>query len=186
GRDVLDIRASIGDSAIYFALRGAKHVYAFEVLPSTYRIAVANVRNNGLEDRITVFNAGLGRQRTIYLPEDYYSDGGFSLKQGVEGNLPVQIKSLNQVVEELNIDSAVMKIDCEGCEYDVFDLESSEALNVFTHIIGEYHYGFVQLKKVLETKGFSFSFSKPEPFYSPLNNPPYCYTGIFRAERTGE
>ncbi|WP_048054006.1 FkbM family methyltransferase [Thermoplasma volcanium] len=59
GRKVLDIGANIGDSAIYFALKGAAHVYAFEVVPSTSEICKENVRLNNLDGKITVFNYGL-------------------------------------------------------------------------------------------------------------------------------
>jgi len=31
-KDVIDIGANIGDTAIYFAVKGARHVYAFEPL----------------------------------------------------------------------------------------------------------------------------------------------------------
>lgn len=57
--DVIDIGANIGDSAIYFALKGASHIYAFEPLPSIYRIALQNVKINNLDDRITLINAGV-------------------------------------------------------------------------------------------------------------------------------
>ena len=33
GKNVVDVGANIGDTAIYFALKGAKHVYAFEPYP---------------------------------------------------------------------------------------------------------------------------------------------------------
>ncbi|MDT7858468.1 MAG: hypothetical protein RQ930_00225 [Candidatus Aenigmarchaeota archaeon] len=39
GKEVVDIGAYTGDSSIYFALNGAKHVYAFEPYPFSYRIA---------------------------------------------------------------------------------------------------------------------------------------------------
>lgn len=41
---VIDIGANIGDSAIYFADKGAAHVYAFEPFPETYATAVRIVR----------------------------------------------------------------------------------------------------------------------------------------------
>ena len=42
-QNVIDIGANIGDSAIYFAAMGAKHVYALEPFPSSFEYAKKNV-----------------------------------------------------------------------------------------------------------------------------------------------
>jgi len=102
------------------------------------------------------------------------------LKENVDG-VEVRIKSLNKVVNELGIENAVMKIDCEGCEYDVINKENMDSLRKFSHIMGEYHYGYDKLKEVLEEAGFEFSATKPAPFYAYFNKNPYTYTGIFKA-----
>ena len=59
GQNVIDIGANIGDSAIYFAAKGARHVYAFEPFPSTFECAKNNVEINDLREKITIINAGL-------------------------------------------------------------------------------------------------------------------------------
>jgi ribosomal protein L11 methylase PrmA len=38
-RTVIDIGANVGDSSIYFALRGADKVIALEPLPTSYKMA---------------------------------------------------------------------------------------------------------------------------------------------------
>ena len=55
-KDVVDVGANIGDTAIYFALKGAKYVYAFKPYPYSYNIAKKNIRLNHLEDKITLLN----------------------------------------------------------------------------------------------------------------------------------
>jgi len=57
---VIDVGAYVGDTAIYFLLRGAKHVYAVEPNPTAIRIAMENVRRLGLEGRVTFINAAVG------------------------------------------------------------------------------------------------------------------------------
>ncbi|MCC6017275.1 MAG: FkbM family methyltransferase, partial [Desulfurococcaceae archaeon] len=47
---VVDVGAFIGDSSIYFALRGARRVIAVEPHPEAYKVMVENIRLNGLED----------------------------------------------------------------------------------------------------------------------------------------
>ena len=58
GKRVLDIGASIGDTAVYFALRGAREVVAFEPYPFPYQFALRNVEANGLRN-VRVINAGI-------------------------------------------------------------------------------------------------------------------------------
>jgi FkbM family methyltransferase len=182
-RIVLDIGANIGDSAIFFALNGAEHVYAFEVVPSTAQLCRENVMNNGLEEKVTVINEGIGKPGRIKIPSNIRADGGYQVRQDTEGDTEVEIKSLTQIIDELKITDAVMKIDCEGCEYDVISPSNIDSLRKFSHIMGEYHYGFDSLKKTLEKTGFECFFSKPEPFYSPVNTPKECWTGLFMASR---
>jgi len=55
-RIVIDVGAAFGDSGIYFALNGAKRVYAYEVSKQAARIAKLNVRKNNLQKRITIIN----------------------------------------------------------------------------------------------------------------------------------
>ena len=73
GRDVVDIGAYIGDTPIYFALKGARHVYALEPYPYSYNMAKRNVSVNGLGRVITMINAGCGSKKggmTIKREED--------------------------------------------------------------------------------------------------------------------
>jgi len=58
GKRVLDVGASIGDTAVYFALRGAREVVAFEPYPFPYQFALRNVEVNGLSN-VRVINASI-------------------------------------------------------------------------------------------------------------------------------
>jgi len=55
---VLDVGASIGDTAVYFALKGAREVVAFEPYPFPYNFALKNVEANSLKN-VKVINAGV-------------------------------------------------------------------------------------------------------------------------------
>ena len=160
-------------------------MYAYEIVPSTFQLCKQNINLNDLDDKITVFNIGLGKKGSIEIPDNLVGDGGFStfnLRGNVNGT-EITIKSLNEVVDELGIDNAVMKIDCEGCEYEVFNQESLESIRKFSHIMGEYHYGYRKLKEILEEAGFEFSATRPEPFYDNYNENHFLYTGMFSAVR---
>ncbi|MEM3846323.1 MAG: FkbM family methyltransferase [Candidatus Parvarchaeota archaeon] len=51
GKTVVDIGASIGDSAIYFVLNGADRVIAYEPFPKLYYFASSNIKANGLSEK---------------------------------------------------------------------------------------------------------------------------------------
>ncbi|MGC9108154.1 MAG: FkbM family methyltransferase [Infirmifilum sp.] len=63
---VVDIGAGIGDTVIYFALRGARKVIALEPYPALYSIALRNIEANNVGNRVQLLNAGLGNS-------DYYA-----------------------------------------------------------------------------------------------------------------
>jgi len=60
GRDVIDVGASVGDSALYFVLNGARKVIAIEPLPNVAKCAEENLKLNGVTDEVKLINAALG------------------------------------------------------------------------------------------------------------------------------
>ncbi|WP_338604544.1 FkbM family methyltransferase [Sulfolobus tengchongensis] len=49
GKEVIDIGANVGDTALYFAINGAKRVYSFEPLLPAYKEALGDINLNNLE-----------------------------------------------------------------------------------------------------------------------------------------
>lgn len=153
GRTVVDVGAGVGDTAILFALRGARRVIALEPLPSLYRRALVNVRINGVADRVVLVNAALGP-----------SDGEVSVEEEARGYRPlagassgprIRVYRLASLVREFKVErGAVLKMDCEGCEYGVLLTARPEDLVVFDQMAIEYHSGYARLKRVLEAVGF--------------------------------
>ena len=156
GKDVVDIGANIGDTAIYFALKGAKHVYAFEPYPYSYNLALKNIKLNRLQDKITLLNEGCsGKEGIIKIEEKYKNMGNTALKEFNKGK-EIKLTTLGEIIKRFNLNSdSVIKIDCEGCEYAVL-LKAKEAdLRRFKQMQIEYHKGYLNLKKKLEKAGFS-------------------------------
>jgi len=102
GRDVVDVGANIGDSAIYFALKSAKHVYAFEPYPYSYNIAKKVIKINNLEDKITLLNEGCGKSGFVTIKEDYENKVGMDLKNFQKGK-KVRVESLDEIVKRFNL-----------------------------------------------------------------------------------
>jgi len=146
--DVVDIGANIGDSAIYFALKGASHVYAFEPLPSVYKVALENIKLNGLENKITLINAAVGsKEGKVKVPSNINIEesGVFYIKN--QGDVEVPRFSLDRINTMVR-NPYLLKIDCEGCEADI--IFSSEL--DFNKIFVESHQGITKIphKKLIK------------------------------------
>ncbi len=183
-RVIIDIGANIGDSAIYFALKGAKHVYAFEPYPYSYELATYNIGLNRLEDKITILNEGCGREKgKIKIDTSYKNVGSTDLKNFKNGT-NIDITTLGELVKRFNInDGAVLKIDCEGCEYGVLLGARNSDLRRFIQIQIEYHYGYLNLKRKLEDIGFKVSRTLPEHIIDSEIENKKMFVGLIYAER---
>ena len=162
GKDVLDIGANIGDSAIYFAIKGAKHVYAFEPYPHTFAMAKKNVELNKLEDKITLFNEAIEKSNNkIILTTKRIHTGGLPIKNFKHGK-SVKVNDLNRITKKLGLKNAILKIDTEGGEYNTIIYTPDSVLRRFSEIIMEYHYGYKNLEKRLLKAGFRVHHSIPD------------------------
>ena len=75
----------------------------------------------------------------------------------------VQLLTLEDILNENKIPSgeAVLKLDCEGCEYDIILFTDESTLQKFSYVLIEYHYGYKNLKEKLENCGFTVSVTRP-------------------------
>lgn len=164
-RVVVDIGASIGDSPIYFATRGAKKVIAVESDSTRFKYLEENVKKSKFTESIELLN--------VKLVDDRKSLSSLNLEEQI---------SLKQILKKFDVkDRIVMKIDCEGCEYDTILNADSATLLKFSHIMGEYHYDYPLLKNKLESCGFRTRFIEPTFFYDPTKSNPNCAIGDFMA-----
>jgi FkbM family methyltransferase len=161
GREVVDVGANIGDSSIYFAIKGARKVLAFEPLPSVYQVALENVKLNRLENVITLINAGVGsKDGVIKVPSTIDLDDSIEFHAKFhaigEGHMEVPVYSLKRIREMVK-DPYLLKMDCEGCEVDV--ILNSEDID-FEKIIFEHHahktnVPYKRLTRKLEEEGYA-------------------------------
>jgi hypothetical protein len=121
---VIDIGANVGDSAIYFATCGAVFVYGYEPDPAAYEAALRNVALNGIANiEIT--------QAAVTGPDVPVGDGSISFAE-----------VLNRARSEHAGVSIICKVDCEGCEFEIFAPGSvqPEALRQVSQMMIEYHW----------------------------------------------
>jgi len=172
---VLDVGAFIGDTTIYFALRGARDVVAFEPYPFPYEFALRNVQANGLGN-VRVINVGVsGSDGTVGVTRGETTMGD-ELKPSEEPDaVEVPVYSLDRVLEEYG-PFDVMKMDCEGCEYDA--VLNSRKVAEPRQIQMEYHYGPRRLVEALRNAGFEAETTRPKIFYNPRARDPKYVSGL--------
>jgi FkbM family methyltransferase len=180
GKRVLDVGASMGDTAVYFALRGAREVVAFEPYPFPYQFALKNIGANGLRN-VRVINAGVSdRDGTVRVTRGETTVGD-DLKPSDEPDaVEVPIYSLDRVLEEYG-PFDVLKMDCEGCEYDA--ILNSRKIGELKQIQVEYHYGPERLVEALRKAGFEVEATRPRRSYNPRARDPNMLLGYIYARK---
>jgi len=155
-RYIVDIGAGYGETAIYFILRGAEHVVAIEPCPDVFNELLENLRLNNIMDKVSPINkavASVHDRINIDCPS---------------GNFVVDTISLKDIAKNINLDDAVLKMDCEGCEYDII-LNEYEYVRQFNELYFEYHAYITKkpvemlLKKL--SKDFECRIVSDEDFY---------------------
>jgi len=137
-KSVLDIGAFVGDSPIYFILKGAKKVYAIEPHPAAYKEMIENIKLNNMEDKIIPINMGISYDNDyIFIPKGKVNIEGSLFRS--EGNgIKIPAGKLSDIIEKYNIDEQILKMDCEGCEYNII-LRDYDTIKEFDEIEFEYH-----------------------------------------------
>lgn len=165
GNTVIDIGANIADSSVWFAIEGSSIVIGLEPYRWSYSMAVKNIKINNLEDRIVLLNAGYGPDGTIEI-EDKVTDIGTELKE-YKGGIKTPLLTLRTILNnysELINGELLLKMDCEGCEYNILT-EEGRVLRKFKRILIEYHYGYENIKNKLEENGFEVKYTEPHKWY---------------------
>lgn len=155
-RVIIDVGANSGDTALYFASKGAK-VYAFEPVKEYFDMALKNLDlNPELNKNIKIFNYGVS-----YKKGKLNIDAMDSVSSYISQNdsYEVEIMSLNDILKHVKPD--LLKMDCEGCEFEI--IENSD-LSMFNELIFEYHSkivgkDYMRIIKKLEDEGFKFDIS---------------------------
>jgi FkbM family methyltransferase len=167
GKTVVDVGANIGDSSIYFAIRGAENVLGIEPLSRNYEIAKKNIEVNNLSNRISLLLGGCAANSGYVRVEQHNQTIERCIlyrhaKEDDSVDSLIPLFTLEKILEKNNLKTGVvLKMDCEGCEYDVILSASKNLLQRFSHIQIEYHYGHKKLKQKLESSGFVVYVTRP-------------------------
>ena len=145
---VIDIGGFNGDSAIYFTLKGAAKVISLEPFPKNYEIANKNIYKNNFENTVVLLNAACAKENGfIKINSDYVGSDNIAKNEKLGVEIPTM--NLENLVNYYNVIDGCLKIDCEGCEYDILLSCPKNILRRFSHIMLEFHHGTNKIVKKL-------------------------------------
>ena len=142
---ILDIGSNIGSSILFFHKQFPNaQIYGFEPHPDTFRVLEKNV---GGIPSVKIFNYGLGAaDAEISVAFDNADFSRFMGKgEGADWSGPLsptvcQIRKAGAMVQSLGLTKVdLIKIDCEGAEFDVLASLPPELLRQCKWIVGEMH-----------------------------------------------
>ena len=132
-RHVIDIGANVADSALYFAKNGA-NVIGFEPVKHIYELGIDNIAiNPKLKNNIVFVNKGVGGKRGEISIENNRSTRGY---MDQNATYDIEVITINDVLNDYNFTPDILKMDCEGCEFEII---LNEDLSMFNDIIFEHH-----------------------------------------------
>lgn len=161
-RFVVDIGANIGDTALFFVTCGAKKVIAVEPYKKNFDLAKKNIQVNDFGDKIELLLAGCAAKTGFITIDPQHEVSVESVLEDNQNGIKVPLVTLEDIVKRFEIPpDSILKIDCEGCEYDIINNTPTDILQKFSHIQIEYHYGYRNLKNKLEKCGFEVRATRP-------------------------
>ena len=164
-RLVIDIGASICDTALYFILKGANKIIAFEPVPRVYCMGLDNIVSNNLTETVVYRNEAVGGTLGLINIEDYSNliAGGSALRLNKNG-IEIRQITLTSILDSIdaNMEGAILKLDCEGCEYALFSNVDTNLLQKLETIVLEYHNGLQYIPSFLKKHGFTSQKIRPK------------------------
>ncbi len=139
---IVDIGANLGVFAVYAACHSKDAViFAYEPVKANYDLLVENIHANNLQDQITAFNLGIASDRetrSIFISTSTLHSMHES--ENTQSRISIDCISLNDVLTDNHLDHIdLLKLNCEGAEYEILYSTQRETFNQIREIRLEYH-----------------------------------------------
>jgi FkbM family methyltransferase len=177
GDCVIDIGANIGAFTVLAARKVGPNgqVYAFEPDPQVCDRLRQNLRLNRLEN-VTVYEGAVGGKSGNAVFYQHRKNAYSSLHHEVDGRVQahnqsfeVTLVGIREVIEMAEVPSgiALLKVDCEGSEYDIFNAMDTDSAAQVQQISMEVHptpgNSHNQLIDRLQALGFKVPYTRNLP-----------------------
>ena len=168
GKQVIDIGAAFGDTAIYFIQKGAAHVVAVEAFPGYFELAKKNIEINGYINKCEILLAAAGgiSGGSLIIDNNLEDMFGANMTQSGAGQ-SVPIVTLKELIDEYKVVDGFLKLDTEGFEYEILLNTPKEVIRCFSDMLIEYHYGYEKLETYLIDCGYTFFHTGPTHVHMP-------------------
>jgi FkbM family methyltransferase len=161
---VIDIGANMGLFSILAVLNGAKQVYAFEPNQDNYQRLLKYITGF---DNINPINLAVTKPGLLQINIEG-KDGQCQVREGGEGDV-VRCIPLEEFVRDIPGDDLLMKLDCEGSEYDIIFTCPQKTLRRFKYIYTEVHndmhpnqsYNYDMFEEYMNSIGFESQRTTP-------------------------
>lgn len=143
GSVVVDIGANIGVFALYAACQGAKVVQAYEPAEESFNLLKRNIANNGLDNIVFPHKAAVVGKPSAHVwfsrKSSVFNAIDTSHENQPDYDLVPSITLANIVKDILSFN--ILKMDCEGGEYDIVINSEDSVFERIEEIRLEYHVG---------------------------------------------
>lgn len=141
-------------------------IYSFEPIKAFFKKSVENLSNY---PNVEIFNFGIGKNnRAEWINIDADSSSIYKLGYNWHSE-QIMIRSIQDIVEELNlVNIDLIKINVEGCEYEILDsIIESDYIRLFKNIQVQFHEFFPDcykrrkkiIDKILETHEVTYQYA---------------------------
>jgi FkbM family methyltransferase len=140
---VVDIGANIGAFTVWLHKRhGLKEAFCFEPDPDNFSLCQFNLSQNGCENATAIREAvgGTTRKSEFWINAARPANSSFNKREGVSATYAqkVHIVALREWLQKFAGTFDVLKMDCEGSEWEIMDA-APEAFQRFSTIVVEVH-----------------------------------------------
>lgn len=140
--NVVDVGANIGIFSIFMAKYFDCNVYSIEMDKRNYDLLKVNILKNKITEKIKHFNIALSGKsgKVIYQPA-YDLVGSKIIEQDSGGGgCNANSVTLSEFINKNNLRIVnLLKLDCEGCEFDILKNIDVRLFDIIENIVIEYH-----------------------------------------------
>lgn len=166
---IVDIGANIGAFMLYAIRSGARRVISFEPSRDAYAVLCRNVERNRLADRVLVRQLAVSNRSssTVWFPTASSPMNRMrqTPDQGPVEHIQVSTTTVTEIVEAHG-DIDLLKIDCEGAEYDIVSSTPGAVWSRIRSVRIEFHDGRTrELVEPLQAAGLRLTRLSRDPIW---------------------